>query len=118
MIGFFKRGWIGGVIFLIYFLLYFYIVPLDVTCNYHSTSNYCVGFIEKNTLPEFLPTWLLPIDLGFFYPVHWTLNYLNTHLTPIDPNDTALIVLLGSAIFYLVGNIVGNLFSKKQKALA
>ncbi len=113
MVHFFKKGWLGGVIFLIYFLLFFYLMPLHTVCNYHSTTDYCVGFTTNNTLPAFLPTWLLPVDLAFFYPVSWLVNFLNQHFTPIDPNDTALIILLSAAIFYLVGNIVGNILRKK-----
>ncbi len=112
MISFLKNNWIGGLIAVIYFLLFFFILPLDVACNYHSTSDYCVGFISKSTIPPFLPQSLLAIDLAFFAPVFWLLNYLNTHLTPIDPNDTALIILLSSVLFYIAGNIVWGILKK------
>ncbi|MBU6371068.1 MAG: hypothetical protein KGH93_00400 [Patescibacteria group bacterium] len=106
MVSFFKEGFPGGMIALFYFLLFFFIVPLDVACTYHSTSSYCAAFTEKNTLPPFLPAWLLPVDLGFFSPVFATLTFLTLHFTPIDPNDTALIILLAAAIFYLAGTFV------------
>lgn len=115
MINFFKNNWLGGLILVIYFLLFFYITPLNVKCTYNSTSvsGYCVDFGENSTLPPFLPHFLLPIDLAFFFPVLWLLNFLNTHLTPIDPNDTALIILLSSAIFYLIGNIIWSIFRRR-----
>ncbi len=112
MISFFKNNWLGGLIAVMYFLLFFFIVPLDVMCNYHSTSDYCVGFISKSTIPSFLPQSLLPIDLAFFAPVFWLLNFLNGTFTPIDPNDTALIILLSSALFYIAGNIVWGILKK------
>ena len=109
---FFKNGWVGGLIAVIYFLLFFFIVPLEVTCSYHSTTSYCAALTEKSTLPSFLPANLLPIDLGFFSPVFMTLNFLTAHFTPIDPNDTALIILLSAALFYLAGNIIWFILRK------
>ena len=111
---FFKNNWLGGLIAVIYFLLFFFIVPLAVQCTYHSTSDseYCVGFVAKDTIPAFFPQSLLPIDLGFFAPVFWSMNFLTMHLTPIDPNDTALIILLLGALFYLAGNIIWKIVRK------
>ncbi len=114
MIDFFRKGWLYGIVFLVYFLLYFFIVPLDIKCTYHTTSNYCVGFTTKDTLPDFLPKILLPVDIGFFYPVTSLLGFLNQHLTPVDPNDTALIILLSSFIFYMFGNTLGYFIKKFQ----